>query len=433
MPNALSEYWFGILMDAPLAATIGGIVLIVLILGYRGARLWLWTLFTFLLLWGLGATTGWWIAFAVLALMFNIKPLRRTLISAPLMKLIDRLGLLPTISDTERIALEAGSTWIERDFFSGKPNFKKILQEDYPQLSQKEQAFIDGPCEELCRMTDDWEIHQRKDLPKKAWDYIKKERFFGMVIPEEYGGLGFSATGMNAVIAKLGSHSIPLAVDVMVPNSLGPAELLINYGTQEQKDYYLPRLARAEEIPCFALTEPRAGSDAASINSHGEVFKGDDGELYIRLNWKKRYITLGAVSTVLGLAFQLRDPDNLLGAGTEPGITCGLIPSDSEGISIDQRHDPLGVPFINSPTEGEDVVVPVDQIIGGPGQAGNGWKMLMETLAGGRGIFMPGLNAGGAKLTSRVAGVYSVVRQQFGLPIGRFEGVEELLAPIAAK
>jgi acyl-CoA dehydrogenase len=430
MQTNLETFLFGLLTELPAGAVIAGIIILVLILGYTGAPLWLWTAFTAVVLWGLAVPLWLWIAFGVLALVFNIRPLRRTLISGPLMNLLHASGFLPTISETERIALESGTTWIEGDFFSGKPDFKKILGESYPALTDKERAFLEGPTEELCRMTDDWDIHQRQDLRDEAWAFIKAHRFFGMVIPEKYGGHGFSANGMNAVITKIGSHSIPLAVDVMVPNSLGPGELLINYGTDEQKDYYLPRLADGREIPCFALTEPKAGSDAASITSSGELFKGDDGELYIRLNWEKRYITLGAVATVLGLAFRLRDPDNLLGQGVDLGITCGLIPIGQDGVVVEERHNPLGVPFINSPTEGHDVVVPAGQIIGGPEQAGNGWRMLMETLAGGRGVFLPALNAGGAKLASRVAGAYAVVRRQFGLPIGRFEAVEELLAPI---
>lgn len=421
---------FGYFTSAPAAAIVAGILLFVIILGYTGAPLWLWSVITFGALWTLAAPPWLWVMFALVALAFNITPLRRTLISTPIVRIISALGLLPRISETERVALESGTSWIEQDFFSGKPDFGKILQESYPELTEKERAFLDGPVQEACRMTNDWEVHQRQDLPAEVWDYLKQERFFGMVIPEKYGGLGFSSTAMNAVIAKLGSHSIPLAVDVMVPNSLGPAELLIHYGAKEQQESYLPRLAKGDEIPCFALTEPKAGSDAASISSTGEVFKGEDGQLYLRLNWNKRYITLGAVATVLGLAFQLKDPHNLLGKGETPGITCALVPTNCDGVVVDQRHDPLGIPFINSPTEGHDVVVPVNQIIGGPEQAGRGWGMLMETLAAGRAVFLPALNSGGAKLASRVAGAYATVRQQFGLPIGRFEGVEELLAPI---
>jgi len=423
----LASLGHGLLGGLPAA---GMAILLVAILGYAAARIWVWVLAAAALVWGAGAT-GWpWVAVAVVAGLLGVPPVRRWALSAPVMKLISALGVLPSLGDTERVALEAGTTWLETDFFSGRPDFRRILEEPWPQLADDERAFLDGPVETVCAMTDDWEVHQREDLSREVWDYLKEERFFGMVIPEEYGGRGFSASAMNAVVAKLGSRSIPLAVDVMVPNSLGPAELLLEYGTEEQKRHYLPRLARGEEIPCFALTEPEAGTDAAGISSSGEVFRGDDGELYLRLQWEKRYITLAAVATVLGLAFRLSDPDELLGRGPEPGITCALIPTDLEGVVLGRRHDPLSTPFINSPTEGHDVVVPVDAIIGGPEQAGNGWKMLMETLAAGRGVFLPALNNGGGKYAARVAGAYTLVRQQFGLPIGRFEGVQEKLAPI---
>jgi len=421
---------WGILDQFHWLINVAGVLLLLVALGYTGAPFWAWTIGSAALLWGFAAPLWLWIVFTIIALIFNITFLRRRLVSAPMMNALPALGLLPTISETERIALEAGTTWVEGEFFTGKPDFKRILSEPYPDLTEKERAFLNGPVEEVCRMVDDWKVHQRQDLSAEVWAYLKEKRFFGMLIPEEYGGHGFSANGMNAVIAKLGSRSIPLAVDVMVPNSLGPAELLINYGTDEQRQRYLPGLATGEEIPCFALTEPDAGSDAASINSSGEVFKGEDGDLYMRLNWNKRYITLAAVATVHGLAFRLSDPDNLLGKGEEPGITVALIPTDVEGVVIGRRHDPLNTPFINSPTEGHDVVVSVDQIIGGPEQAGNGWRMLMETLAAGRGIFLPALSTGGGKFASRYVGAYSVVRQQFGYPIGRFEGIEELLAPI---
>jgi acyl-CoA dehydrogenase len=426
----LSQLLFGILHELPTAVTVIGIIVLVLALGYAGAALWLWTLATAVVLWGLGAPVWVWVIFVLVASIFNVRPLRKNIVTRPLMKGLDALGMLPTIGQTERIALESGTTWIEGGFFSGMPDFDAILQEPYPDLTAKERAFLEGPVTEVCRMTDDWAVRQRDDLSEAVWDYLKKEGFFGMVIPETYGGLGFSARGMNAVVAKLGSRSIPLAVDVMVPNSLGPAELLIHYGTEEQKEHYLPRLARGEDIPCFALTESDAGSDAAAIDSSGVVFEGEDGKLYLRLNWEKRYITLAAVSTLLGLAFQLEDPDNLLGKGERPGITVALIPTDLDGVETGHRHNPLYTPFINSPTEGHDVIVPVDQIIGGPDQAGQGWRMLMETLAAGRGIFLPAMNNGGAKFVSRISGAYAQVRQQFGLPIGRFEGIEELLAPI---
>ncbi|MGH2413971.1 MAG: acyl-CoA dehydrogenase, partial [Microcystaceae cyanobacterium] len=338
--------------------------------------------------------------------------------------------LLPTISETERAAIEAGTVWVDGEFFSGAPNFKRLNSEVYPQLSADIQAFLDGPVEQVCSMVNDWEIHSRKDLPPEVWDYLKQERFLGMSIPQEYGGLGFSNLACSAVMTKLASRSFTYMATVGVTNSLGPAKLLLRYGTSAQKDYYLPRLARGEEIPCFALTEPNAGSDAASITSAGVVFQGEDGKLYLRLNWRKRYITLGTIATLLGLAFRLRDPENLLGKGEEVGITCALIPRHTPGVIVNRRHDPMGVPFYNSPTEGHDVVVPVDQIIGGVEQAGQGWKMLMQTLASGRGVSFPATCTGIAKLVARVTGAYARVRRQFGLSIGRFEGIEEPLARI---
>jgi acyl-CoA dehydrogenase len=328
-------------------------------------------------------------------------------------------------------AADAGTVWIEKELFSGKPDFRQITRQAYPDLNAEEQSFLDGPVETVCEMTDDWEVHLRRDLPPKVWEYLKRERFFGMIIPPEYGGLGFSASANSAVVAKLATANTPLAISVMVPNSLGPAELLIHYGTDSQKQHYLPRLARGEEIPAFALTEPGAGSDAGSITASGEVFKGDDGQLYLRLNWNKRYITLAAISTVLGLAFKLRDPDNLLGKGTDVGITCALVPSAAAGVELGERHDPMGVPFYNCPTQGENVVVPLEQaIIGGTAGAGQGWRMLMESLAAGRGISLPALSAGGTKAMARIAGAHALIRKQFGLSIGKFEGIEEPLARI---
>ena len=407
----------------------GGIA-IFLALGFTGAHLLLWTLFCADILWGCSAGQTTWIVFGVFATIFNLPPLRQNIVSRPVMSFLKSIGFLPEISETERIALNAGTKWIDSEYFSGKPNWKRILNESYPKVSEKEQAFLDGPTNTLCAMTNDWEIYKLKDLPIEVWDYLKQERFFGLGIPEQYGGYGFSANAMNLILGKIGSRSVPLCVDVMVPNSLGPAELLNHYGTQEQKDHYLPRLAKGEEIPCFALTEPNAGSDAGSISSNGEVFKGDDGKLYIRLNWDKRYITLAAVSTLLGLAFQLNDPDNLLGKGKNLGITCALIPTDLDGVELGLRHNPLATPFINSPTKGKDVVVSIDQIIGGPDQAGQGWKMLMETLAGGRGIFLPAMGNGASKMVARMVGAYAMVRKQFGVEIGKFGGIEEILTRI---
>jgi acyl-CoA dehydrogenase len=346
------------------------------------------------------------------------------------MKAIRGLKLLPRISETERAAIEAGTVWIEGEFFSGKPNFVRIHNQPYPPLEPDVQIFLDGPVEQVCRMATDWEIYQRKDMPPEVWAYLKQERFFGMMIPRQYGGLGFSNLAYSAVMVKLASRSFTHTATVGVTNSLGPAKLLLHYGTPAQKEYYLPRLARGEEIPCFALTEPHAGSDAASITADGVVFRGEDGELYLRLNFRKRYITLGAIATLIGLAFKLRDPENLLGKGENLGITCALIPAHTPGLILGRRHDPMGVPFYNSPIAGQDVVVSIDQIIGVADQAGQGWKMLMQSLAAGRGISFPATCTGVAKLVARVTGAHAVVRRQFGLPIGRFEGIEEPLARI---
>lgn len=401
-------------------------------LGYTGAPLWLWTVLSAALMWTFGAPGGLWWGFGVLAPLFNLRPLRRALISSRILRILKALRLLPTISPTEQAAIEAGSVWIDADLFSGKPDFKRLNGEPYPDLAEKERAFLDGPVEEACRLADDWEIHRNRDLPEELWNTLKAQRFYGIIIPEEFGGLGFSASAHSAIVGKLASRSMPLAVTVMVPNSLGPAELLIHYGTRDQKETYLPRLARGEEIPCFALTEPNAGSDAGSIRSSGVVFKDEDGRLCLRLNWNKRYITLASVSTLIGLAIKLEDPENLLGKGESPGITCALVPRDTPGVVVDRRHDPMGVPFHNAPTGGRDVIVPADAIIGGPEGAGQGWRMLMESLAAGRGISLPATAAFGAKLTARVAGAHATVRKQFGLSIGQFQGVEEPLARIGA-
>ncbi|MTI89137.1 MAG: acyl-CoA dehydrogenase [Balneolaceae bacterium] len=420
----------GFFGDIPLWASIGGAVVVLLMLAYTGAPLWVWAVAGYAGLAGLNAP-GWiFIVYTVLVLIFNVKPLRRALLSSPIMKLLDALNFLPTISETEQTAIEAGTVWVEGELFSGKPDFKRILNEDYPNLTDKEQAFVDGPVEELCKMVSDWDVMVRKGFTEEAWDYMRKQKFFGLIIPEKYGGLDFSATAHSTIVAKLASRCGPLATTVMVPNSLGPAELLLHYGTDEQKNNYLPGLASGEEIPCFALTEPFAGSDAGSMRSDGEVFKGKDGELYLRLNWNKRYITLAAISTVLGLAFKLKDPEHLLGEETNLGITCALIPTDTEGVEVGKRHDPLGIPFYNCPTRGENVVVPISAIIGGKEQAGNGWRMLMESLAVGRGISLPAQSVGGAKVATRAIGAYAAIREQFGLNIGKFEGIEEPMARI---
>jgi len=321
--------------------------------------------------------------------------------------------------------------WMDGELFSGNPDFEKTLDQLYPDLSDEEQAFLDGPCEEVCAMVDDWAVHRRGDLSAETWDYLKEKGFFGLIIPEAYGGRGFSAAGRSAVVQKLGSHSVPLGITVMVPNSLGPGELLLHYGTDEQQEHYLPRLAEGEILPAFALTEPSAGSDAGGMEATGEVFEDDDGALKLRLNWEKRYISLAAISGVLGLAFKLRDPNNLLGKGETLGITCALVPTDTPGVKLGRRHDPLGVAFYNCPTEGEDVVLPLDAIIGEEDGAGRGWAMLMDALSAGRGIMLPAQAVGGGKHVTRAAGAHAAVREQFGLRIGKFEGVEEPLARIA--
>ena len=325
------------------------------------------------------------ILLAALFLILGLPPLRRAVLTRPILVIISRI--LPKMGETERIALEAGTVWWDADLFSGKPDWNKLLASPRPALSAREKAFLDGPVAELCAMLDDWKVTQARDLPPEAWAFIKRNRFWGMIIPESYGGLGFSALMHSAVVTRLSGRCVTAAVTVMVPNSLGPGELLLHYGTEEQKRRYLPRLAAGEEIPCFALTEPEAGSDAASIRSAGVVCRGTfEGKetLGIRLNWNKRYITLGPVATLVGLAFRLKDPDRLLGGREEDlGITCALIPAGLPGVTIGQRHDPMGLPFHNGPNSGKDVFIPLDYIIGGKDMAGQGWRMLMDCLARG--------------------------------------------------
>ncbi|MEX2601000.1 MAG: acyl-CoA dehydrogenase [Balneolaceae bacterium] len=421
---------FGFFSQIPVWASLLSVLLMLFLLGFNGAPLWVWGISGLAALWGVAAPAWLLGLYLLLVILFSVRPFRRLLVTSPLMKLLDSMNILPAISETERTAIEAGTVWIEGELFSGNPDFRRILNEPYPELTEKERAFLDGPVEELCSMVSDWEVSQRKGFDEATWDFIRAHRFFGLIIPEEYGGHAFSANAHSAIIAKLATRCGPLATTVMVPNSLGPAELLMHYGTEEQKNRYLPSLARGEEIPCFALTEANAGSDAGGMESHGEVFRGEDGTLLLKLNWDKRYITLAAISTVIGLAFKLNDPDNLLGKGTSPGITCALVPSKTQGVVLGKRHDPLGVPFYNCPTRGEDVVVPVDAIIGGAEGAGQGWRMLMESLAVGRGISLPAQASGGAKLSSRAVGAYTAIRKQFGINIGRFEGIEEPLARI---
>ncbi|MBC7742203.1 MAG: acyl-CoA dehydrogenase [Bdellovibrionaceae bacterium] len=421
------------LNHGPLAGWIAGSVLLLLVIGYLGLPLFVWALAGVLLFVSFGASVNCVLVFVGFMLLFLIKPIRTYLVSSVVMKLMHKLGVVPQISATERTALEAGVVWIEKDLFSGKPDFDKILEEPYGQLTKEEEAFVNGPVEQLCQLCDPWKIWKNREVTDDVWDFIKQKGFLGMIIPKEYGGMGFSAMAHSEVVMKLASRSLPTSISVMVPNSLGPAELLVHYGTEKQKNHWLPRLARGEEIPCFGLTEPLAGSDAGSITASGIIFKGEDGKLYIRLNWNKRWITLAAISTVIGMAFRLRDPENLLGRGEELGITCGLIPSKTPGVTLGRRHDPLTIPFQNCPTQGENVVVALeDAVVGGVAGCGQGWSMLMECLAAGRGVSLPAQSAGGCKLAYRTASSHALVRKQFGVSIGKFEGVEEPLARIGA-
>lgn len=366
----------------------------------------------------------------VLVTVLLLPPLRRLAITGPVFALYKTI--LPAMSPTESDALEAGTVWWEGELFSGKPRWEKLLAYPQPQLTPVEQSFLDNECAELCRLTNDWEATQvHQDLSPAAWQFVKDKGFLGMIIPRSYGGLEFSAYAHSQVVQKLSTRSSAAAVSVMVPNSLGPAELLLRYGTEEQKNYYLPRLAKGLEVPAFALTNPHAGSDAAAIPDTGIVCMGEwQGQqtLGMRVTWEKRYITLGPVCTLLGLAFHLHDPDHLLGDVDDIGITCALVPSKHPGVHIGRRHWPLNAVFQNGPNWGEDVFMPLDWIIGGPAMAGQGWRMLMECLAAGRSISLPSSSTGMAKLAVRATGGYARVRSQFNLAIGKFEGIEEALA-----
>jgi acyl-CoA dehydrogenase len=389
-------------------------------------------------LWSTGLLHTAVVILAVAAMVSVPSPLRRLLVGTPMLAVFRRI--LPQVSQTEREALEAGTVWWDGELFSGSPDWNKLLAYPKPRLSAAEQAFIDGPLCELCEMLNDWQItHEMTDMPPPVWQFIKDHGFLGMIIPREYGGLGFSALAHSQVVMQLTTRSGTAAVSVMVPNSLGPAELLLHYGTKEQKDYYLPRLAKGLEMPCFALTSPEAGSDAGGIPDFGVVCKGEwQGQsdvLGIRLTWEKRYITLGPIATLLGLAFRLYDPDHLLANGgneqDDLGITLALVPTDTPGVHIGRRHRAMTSTFMNGPNWGKDVFVSMDCIIGGIEQAGQGWTMLMNCLAAGRSISLPANGVGISKLAALTTGAYGRVRQQFKLPIGRFEGVEEAMARIA--
>jgi acyl-CoA dehydrogenase len=360
--------------------------------------------------------------------------LRRNYITKPIFRWAQHV--LPSLSATEREAIEAGDVWWDAALFTGNPDWETLLAFPRASLSQEEQAFLDGPVDELCGMLDDWHINwELRDLPPEIWDFLKAHKFFALIIPKDYGGLGFSSYAHSEVIRKLSTRSICAAVTAMVPNSLGPGELLHQFGTKAQQDYWLPRLADAKEIPCFGLTSPEAGSDAASMIDSGVVCRGTwrgHEVIGIRLNWHKRYITLAPIATVLGLAFKLHDPDHLIGNRDDIGITVALVPTDLPGVEIGRRHLPAFLVFQNGPTWGRDVFIPLDHVIGGVEQAGKGWKMLMSALAAGRGISLPSLSAAGAAFVAHTSGAYARVREQFHVPIGRFEAIQERLGRMAA-
>ncbi|MEZ8109716.1 acyl-CoA dehydrogenase FadE [Vibrio splendidus] len=385
-----------------------------------------------LTLFGGVAVTG-WLCYLLAIAIFAVPAIRQTIISQKALSLFKKV--LPAMSQTEKEALEAGTVWWEAELFKGKPKWKKLQNIADPKLSEAEQEFLDGPVNTVCEMVNDYQVtHELADLPPEVWQYLKDHKFFAMIIKKKYGGLEFSAYAQSLVLQKLTGVSSVLSSTVGVPNSLGPGELLQHYGTEEQRNHYLPRLAEGKEIPCFALTSPEAGSDAGSIPDYGIVCKGQwQGEevLGMRLTWNKRYITLAPVATVLGLAFKLRDPDGLLGDKQELGITCALIPTDLKGVKIGNRHSPLNVPFQNGPTQGDDLFVPIDFIIGGQKMAGQGWRMLVECLSVGRGITLPSNSTGGIKSAALATGAYARIRRQFKQPIGRMEGVEEPLARLA--
>ena len=373
-----------------------------------------------------------WTLFILTGALFLIPTFRIKYITSKLVNFINKKGLLPKISATEEAALQAGTNWVEADFFKAEVNFKEINAQRITALTDEEEAFLDNEVNQLCEMTTDWEIFQDRDLRPDVWQFIKDKKFFGMIIPKEYGGLGFSATAHSRVIEKLVSRSQVLAITIMVPNSLGPAELILKHGSQAQKDKYLSDLANGIQVPCFGLTEPNAGSDATSITSNGVVFKDINGEIKIKLNFEKRYITLGNIATLIGLAFVLKDPEHLLGEVEDLGITFAVIDANTSGLDNSKRHDPLGIPFVNSPLYGKDVIIGFENIIGENSGIGKGWQMLVESLSIGRGISLPSVSLGGSKLALNVVASYSQLREQFGLSINHFEGVEEKIAKIAA-
>ncbi|MCK8046518.1 acyl-CoA dehydrogenase [Shewanella sp. 1CM18E] len=380
------------------------------------------------------ATTLLILLLIAIVVVFSVKNIRMQLITRPVFSFFKKV--LPPLSNTEKEAMEAGDVWWEAELFKGKPNWQVLHSYGKPTLTSEEQDFIDNQVMTALTMIDDYDIvNERKDLPPELWEYFKKEGFFALIIPKKYGGKAFSAYANSTIVSKIASRSVSAAVTVMVPNSLGPGELLTHYGTTEQKDHWLPLLADGRAVPCFALTGPEAGSDAGAIPDTGVVcrqeFNGEE-TLGLKLNWNKRYITLAPVADVLGLAFQMSDPDGLLGDIKDIGITCALIPTDHQGVKIGRRHNPLNLAFMNGTTQGEDVFIPLDWIIGGPQYAGRGWRMLVECLSAGRGISLPALSTASGHMATKTTTAYSVVRQQFGLPIGQFEGVQEALARVIA-
>jgi acyl-CoA dehydrogenase len=375
-----------------------------------------------------------WMVWIALGILLWFRPVRRRVLTAPLLTWFRKV--LPPMSETERVALEAGTVWWDKELFSGRPDMQALVDYPKPSLSDEEKAYLAGPVEELCKVLDDWQITaELNDLPPEAWALIKKHRMFSMIIPKQYGGLEFSALANSTVVMKIASRSLSAAVTVMVPNSLGPGELLMHFGTQAQRDHWLPGLARGDEIPCFALTSPWAGSDAGAIPDTGVVCKGmHEGKevIGLRVTWDKRYITLAPVATVLGLAIKVQDPDGLLGDKKEMGITCVLLPANTPGVEIGARHLPLNASFMNGPTRGKDVFIPLDWVIGGREQIGNGWKMLVYCLSAGRAISLPALGTSAGKVAARMTGAYARMRKQFRIPISKMEGVEEALTRIAA-
>ncbi|WP_145521253.1 acyl-CoA dehydrogenase FadE [Yersinia aldovae] len=417
--------------------SIVALLVLISVLFYHRVNLYLSSLILVVYTAAMGAAQLWsyWalLPLVIVLLPLTLTPLRQSLFSAPALRIFRKV--MPAMSRTEKEAIDAGTTWWEGDLFQGQPDWKKLHNYPKPQLTAEEQAFIDGPVEEACRMANDFQItHELADLPPELWAYLKENRFFAMIIKKEYGGLEFSAYAQARVLQKLSGVSGILAITVGVPNSLGPGELLQHYGTEEQKNHYLPGLARGDEIPCFALTSPEAGSDAGAIPDTGTVCMGEwQGKqvLGMRLTWNKRYITLAPIATVLGLAFKLSDPEHLLGETVDLGITCALIPTNTPGVEIGHRHFPLNVPFQNGPTRGNDIFVPIDYIIGGPKMAGQGWRMLVECLSVGRGITLPSNATGSLKSVAMGIGAYAYIRRQFKISIGKMEGIEEPLARIA--